>query len=351
MSLRGAYRSYHANRTVLTGEIHLLSSPTRFLAAALLLASSTALAGPAILFLPVLGRGTGVTLQGRVLKEAPTQGSSVLARNVRRLTTPNWEGAKVEVSFQGLAATVTSRHDGNFEVNLQPPQGTVFPTGSLLAEAKVTGASAQTRVEIVSETAPFLVISDFDDTIAITQVVKTAKLMESAFLKDSDTQEVVPGMAAFYGCLKAPGVPSFALVSGSPVQFAPRVSSFVVRHGFPSFGLYMRDLGPGTLAGYKQPAIRQLMRQFPQPVVLVGDSGEQDPEVYAQIREEFPGRVKAVYIRDAGHAEDANRFKDMMLFHEASEAARDAAKNGLADPECVSKAFAAQPPMVEKTAP
>ncbi|MFL5346970.1 MAG: phosphatidate phosphatase App1 family protein [Hyalangium sp.] len=328
-----------------------MNLPARFLAVTLLLVSCAASAGPAVLLFPALGRGNGVLLQGRVLKEAPTEGSSVLARNLRRLTAPNWEGAKVEVSFRGLTTLVTSGHDGNFEVNLQPAKGEAFPSGFSVAEAKVAGVSAQARVEVVADTAPFLLISDFDDTIAVTQVVKTAKLLENALLKDSDTQQAVPGMAAFYGCLKAPGAPSFALVSGSPVQYAPRVASFLTRNGFPPLGLYLRDLGPGTLSDYKQPIIRRLMQQFPQPVVLVGDSGEHDPEVYAQIRQEFPGRVKAIYIRDAGHAEDASRFTDMVLFHEASEAAAHAAKNGLADPTCVAGAFPAQAPTVEKTAP
>jgi phosphatidate phosphatase APP1 len=187
--------------------------------------------------------------------------------------------------------------------------------------------------------------------VAISNVIKPAKLMENALLKDSDSQQVVPGMAAFYGCLKAPAAPAFALVSGSPVQFGSRVSDFLGRHGFPAFGVYLRDLGPSTLSNYKQPVIRRLLRQFPQPVVLVGDSGEKDPEIYAQIREEFPGRVKAIYIRDAGRTETATRFTDMVLFQKASEAAEHAAKSGLADAACVSEAFPAPVPTVENTAP
>lgn len=328
-----------------------MNSPARLLAAALLLASSAALGGPAVLLYPALGRGDGVFLQGRVLKEAPSRGSSVLSRNLRRLTAPNWKGAKVEVSFLGATATVTSGHDGAFEVNLPPPQGGVFPAGFGVAEAKVAGMSARARVEVLADTTPFLVISDFDDTLALTHVVKPAKLMESALLKDSDTQEVVPGMAAFYGCLKAPTAPGFALVSGSPVQFVPRVSDFLGRHGFPPFGMYLRNLGPGTLSDYKQPAIRRLLQRFSQPVVLVGDSGEKDPEIYAQMREEFPERVKAIYIRDAGRSENASRFTGMVLFQEPGEAAAHAVKNGLADAACVSQAFPAKAPTAEQTAP
>jgi phosphatidate phosphatase APP1 len=323
----------------------------RFLAVLTLCASTAALAGPAVLLFPVLGRPEGVVLQGRVLKEAPSKGSSVLSRNLRRLTAPNWEGARVEVSFQGVTTAVTSGHDGNFEVNLQPRPGTRFTAGFAVAEAKVAGVAAQTRVEVVPDTTPFLVISDFDDTLAVTQVVKPAKLMESALLKDSDTQAVVPGMAAFYGCLKTPGTPAFALVSGSPVQFVPRISTFLTRNAFPSFGMYLRDLGPGTLSNYKQPTLRRLMTQFSHPVVLVGDSGEKDPEVYKQIREEFPGRVKAIYIRDAGRTEAKERFTDMVLFQDARQAAAHAVKSGLADAACVGAAFPAPAPTAEKAAP
>jgi phosphatidate phosphatase APP1 len=34
------------------------------------------------------------------------------------------------------------------------------------------------------------------------------------------------------------------------------------------------------------------------PFVLVGDSGERDPEIYADIVAAHPGRVLAVYIRE-----------------------------------------------------
>jgi phosphatidate phosphatase APP1 len=329
----------------------VLNSPARFLVSAVLLTSCVALAGPAVLLTPVIGRSDSVVIQGRVLKEAPSKGSSVLSRNLRRLTAPHWEGARVEVSFLGASAAVTSGDDGAFEVTLQPPEGASFPAGFHVAEAKVAGASARARVQVVADSTPFLVISDFDDTLAISQVTKRAKLLENALFKDSDSQAVVPGMAAFYGCLKAPTAPAFALVSGSPVQFGLRVNDFLGRHGFPAFGVYLRDLGPSTLSNYKQPIIRRLLRQFPQPVVLVGDSGEKDPEIYAQIRDEFPGRVKAIYIRDAGHAEDSSRFKDMLLFQKANAAAEHAGKNGLADAACVASAFPESAPTVQTPTP
>ncbi len=317
------------------------------------LAASTASAGPAVLLFPSLGRPDAVTLQGRVLADTP-QGDSALVRNLSRLATSNLVGARVELSFLGSEASVTSGHDGNFQVTLPAPKGGVFPVGAHEARAKVKGASAQTRVEILPDTAPFLVVSDFDDTLAVSEVTKPERLVTNALLRDADSQPVVPGMARFYGCLggKADKVPGFALVSGSPVQFAPRVSAFLARHGFPAgFGLYLRDIGPGTLSGYKQPIIRDLLKRLPHPVVLVGDSGEKDPEVYAQIREEFPGRVRAIYIRDAGNTQDATRFKGMVLFKDAGEAATHAAKEGFAGSACVASAFPPAQPQAGNTTP
>jgi phosphatidate phosphatase APP1 len=302
-----------------------------------------------VLLAPALGRPQGVTLQGRILSKAPGSGSNAFSRNVKNLLARDWEGAKVEVSLLGASATVTSGDDGAFQVHLVPPKGRTFSAGVHTAQAKVKGAQGEARVEIVPDTTPFLVISDFDDTLAISQVTEPEKLVENALFRDADTQKVVPGMADFYGCFgkAGGGGPAFALVSGSPIQFVPRVNAFLARHRFPAFGLYLRDIGPGTLSDYKQPLIRNLLLQFPHPVVLVGDSGEHDPEVYAQMREEFPGRVLAIYIRDAGRTGDANRFQGMVLFQEARVAAEHAVQAGLARGACVSAAFPAEKPKGE----
>ena len=50
---------------------------------------------------------------------------------------------------------------------------------------------------------------------------------------------------------------------------------------------------------HKLENIRHILETFRNlPFVLIGDSGEQDPEIYRTIIEEFPNRIRAVYIRD-----------------------------------------------------
>ena len=43
------------------------------------------------------------------------------------------------------------------------------------------------------------------------------------------------------------------------------------------------------------------------PFVLIGDSGQHDPEIYAGIVDRHPGRVRAVYIRDVRGARSRTR--------------------------------------------
>ena len=38
--------------------------------------------------------------------------------------------------------------------------------------------------------------------------------------------------------------------------------------------------------------------------ILIGDSGQRDPEIYKKALHEFPGRIKAVYIRKIGKKDE-----------------------------------------------
>ena len=198
----------------------------------------------------------------------------------------------------------------------------------------------------MSPQAPFLLVSDFDDTMAVTGVTSPTRLLATTFLEDGDTQPAVPGMASLYRCLAAPrpggADPVLAIVSGTPVQFAPRMVRFLAKNGFPPAALYLRDLGPGTLSGYKQPALERLAARFPQPMVLVGDSGEKDPEIYAAFAAAHPGRVLATFIRQANAAPGPPaRFAAARLFADPAQAGREAAARGLAEAACVEGAFPA----------
>jgi hypothetical protein len=102
----------------------------------------------------------------------------------------------------------------------------------------------------------------------------------------------------------------------------------------------------GDHAGHKLENITHILETFTHlPFVLIGDSGEKDPEIYRQIIENFPNRIRAVYIRDVNpnpeRRESVNKLiteigeiGSQLVFAPDSEfAAHHAAENGLIAPE------------------
>ena len=60
----------------------------------------------------------------------------------------------------------------------------------------------------------------------------------------------------------------------------------------------MRDYGLRTKKDHKARAIADILTTYPAlRFILVGDSGEQDPEIYADILSRFPERIRVIYIR------------------------------------------------------
>jgi phosphatidate phosphatase APP1 len=285
---------------------------------------------PALLLPASLGRPDRVWIAGRVLNEAQGEEGPVVARNLRQLAASNRVGAAVEVTFLGRTAQTMSGHDGEFEVSIAAAPGAPFPPGAQPLSVAAGGAKAQGVVHVVPESAPFLLVSDFDDTVAVTRVKSARGLVTAALFEDGDTQPAVPGMDALYRCLA--GRAPLLFVSGSPIQFAPRIARFLEKNAFPPAALYLRNLGFKTLSGYKEPVLRLLAERFSQPFVLVGDSGEKDPEIYAAFAKQHPGRVMRIYVRRAGDPGPAARYSDALLFSDPAEAIRDAAARSLCAP-------------------
>jgi phosphatidate phosphatase APP1 len=293
---------------------------------------------PALLVPPALGRTDRVWVFGRVLHEAYGEHGPRPVRTARGLAGRNLTGVAVEVSFLGQTEKAVCGHDGEFEVELVAPADRPFLPGRHKAEVKVGGVTVEATVEVIAPGAPYLLVSDFDDTVAVTNVGSIRKLLTSTFLEDGDTQPAVPGMAALYRCLTAGGAP-LVFVSGSPVQLAPRLTRFLEKNGFPPAALHLRNLGTDTLSHYKEPVLERLSERFPElPFVVVGDSGERDPEIYAAFMRAHPGRVLRAYLRKAtDDPGPAPRFEGELLFRDPAEVAADA-KEKLAVDTCTGAA-------------
>jgi hypothetical protein len=160
------------------------------------------------------------------------------------------------------------------------------------------------------------VVSDIDDTIKISEVLDLDALLRRTFLQPF---EAVPGMAEVYRGWATNGA-QFHYVSASPWQLHLPLLEFTRTNGFVPGSWHMKQwrLKDRTYRSifenpenYKVETIAPLLRQFPQRrFVLVGDSGERDPEAYATLAREFPAQVKAIFIRDVtGQGSDAERYR------------------------------------------
>jgi len=177
------------------------------------------------------------------------------------------------------------------------------------------------------------VISDIDDTLKITEITEgEAVVMMNTFFKPF---QPVPQMQALFKSFT--DVSSYHYVSGGPWQMFEPLSEFLFSQevGFPwgsvhmknvrlhllegeTYGDFYRLIKLGSLASEQQKIrqISELFSHFPQrEFTLIGDSGEHDPEVFAHIREQFPGQVKAIIVRDVVNEAKHNpdRFQGMQL--------------------------------------
>ena len=159
------------------------------------------------------------------------------------------------------------------------------------------------------------VISDIDDTVKITNVTDRRSLLEHTFLLDFIA---APGMSDFYGNWTTE-VTGFHYVSSSPWQLYEPLREFLDANDFPwaTFSLKTVRFRDETLLDLfrkgtetKPVAIKAILDRYPRrQFVLVGDSGEQDPEVYAHFLRDRPQQVVKVYIRNVTQeAPDNARF-------------------------------------------
>jgi hypothetical protein len=155
------------------------------------------------------------------------------------------------------------------------------------------------------------VVCDIDDTIKRTQVRQRREMLKNTFAREF---VAVPGMAVWLGRIaRASNHTAFHYVSGSPLQLMPPLADFVRTKNFPDGSVHLRafSFNPAALldtdatSRHKQAEIAQLLADHPRRrFVLVGDSGERDPETYGAIAREHPSRIAEILIRDAS-GEDA----------------------------------------------
>ena len=253
----------------------------------------------------------------------------------RRIARRTVAGAAITARFGGDAARVETDRDGYFRLHLHPRAlpgrpGAWQPVELVLEDE--TPISAEGAVFIPPDDSRCVVISDIDDTVMHTGVANKLKMLWRLFVEDADSRVAFPGVAALYRALHdgaggAEGNPML-YVSRAPWGIYDMLSEFFVMHRIPVGPvLFLREWGlswtsplPRRAEDHKRHLIDHMLALYHDlPFVLIGDSGQHDPEVYAGIVAAHPGRVAAVYIRNV--SQDAGRLEEIAKLAEAVEAA------------------------------
>jgi phosphatidate phosphatase APP1 len=197
--------------------------------------------------------------------------------------------------------------------------------------------------------AAYGIVSDMDDTVLQSQVTNFIRAARLVLLENARTRLPFAGVAAFYRALQSgvsgnAGNPIF-YVSSSPWNLYDVISDFLEAQKIPAGPLLLRDWDFGLSllrnAKHKIHLIHEILATYPAlPFILVGDSAQEDPEIYSEVVAAHPRRILAVYIRNVRpHPERSDRIRELaervaqsgstlVLADDTLAAARHAAAHG-----------------------
>lgn len=280
--------------------------------------------------LPYRGFGTADSIQfsGRVLENKelePAEDFDTIWDNLvamyRRFESDEIANARVLVEYGGQRQEVVTDYEGYFHVHMtdvthESSNGWQDVMCTLLDSDSGSATSLRGRGEVIvpSTQSNFGVISDLDDTVLQTHATDLLKMARVTFLNNARTRLPFEGVSAFYSALykgqKEGIVNPIFYVSSSPWNLYDLLIDFMNVHGIPPGPLFLRDFGLSATAkslrqegsghhGHKLAQIERIMTAFDAlPFILIGDSGQEDPEIYREVVHRFPNRIAAIYLRD-----------------------------------------------------
>jgi phosphatidate phosphatase APP1 len=275
------------------------------------------------------GNATRANVYGRVIEKREIGTSSptdTLIRNLyntyRRADSDPLRFAKVKVGYNSATAAMKADNEGFFGGWLETTEDTKHGdewekySVELLRTASPAGETAPSVVKgdgeilVPPASARLCIISDIDDTVIQSRVSNFLLAARTVMLGNARTRLPFPGVAAFYDALRngARGDEKNPIfyVSSSPWNIYDVISEFMDIQKIPKGPLLLRDwdIGWSSLSSarhseHKGGIIKNILELYPHlDVILIGDSGQHDPEIYRRAVADYPNRIKAIYIRD-----------------------------------------------------
>lgn len=286
-------------------------------------------------------------LKGRVLEdesfwERRSKGDlSNLLASFKRFDTDEIPFASVSIKIADQVFKVQADHEGYFTLDTawKMPQRNPIdrwlgadlellePHTPGQADAK---AISKGEVFLPLDKASYGVITDVDDTVLQTHVTSRLKfkMLYATFMQNAAQRLPMEGVVELFQAL-AKGDngqrenPIF-YVSNSPWNLYDLLEKFMELQELPKGPIFLRDYGirpAGEFSQHKLATITRILDTYPHlPFIMLGDTASKDADFYIQLAEQYPERIKAIYIRLTKDNRNARRVAELIEATSATNA-------------------------------
>lgn len=283
---------------------------------------------PKILPYKGYGNETDVFIHGMVIedkgmskpKDKHRFWTNMLA-TIKRFSSDEIPGVAVKATFMGESKTVETDDWGffSFHFHFENKQDELLTKEwhsihfELLDEIieNQPPIHATGEVRIVSPRQKRIIVSDIDDTVMISHATQILKKLRLMLLKNALTRLPFQGVEKFYLALaqgkEEAETNPFFYVSSSEWNLYDLLDDFFHFNHLPKGVFMLRKLessiykfwkSGGGSHEHKFEKIESLLQFYPEQIfILIGDSGQHDPEIYSRLAFEFPGRIETIFIR------------------------------------------------------
>ncbi|WKK65913.1 phosphatidate phosphatase App1 family protein [Lutimonas zeaxanthinifaciens] len=209
----------------------------------------------------------------------------------------------IVVKLKGERIKIQTDSHGGFQVKFE------FCSDEEVAIFEETGS---TSLEVIQNypirfknfESSISIISDIDDSIMVSYTRTKVKRFLTTLLKPSHQRKVIPFTQELYQKYKQNGA-RFFYVSKSECNLMPTISNFISHNGLPQGNLFLTPylslwqlISTSKDKNFKFKVIRDIIENSTkQDFVLIGDDSQRDMEIYTKIVQNYPSKIKKVYIR------------------------------------------------------
>ncbi|GAB4344827.1 MAG: DUF2183 domain-containing protein [Flammeovirgaceae bacterium] len=314
---------------------------------------------PTIVAYRGFGNKDKICIQGHVIEDKrikPAHAKQNALTNskalLKRFLASPFPYVRLRVQVQNISLELETDSKGFFEAILPNPD---LPAGWHEASVWLTEEeefSTPIRTQfLIPSTKSIGIISDIDDTFLISHSTNKWRKISLLAFNNAATRKPFDGVASLYQAFcktdDSSEIRPFFCVSSSEWNLYDFLTDFCQRCEIPQSVLLLQDLkthfsdfrnSGGGNHEHKLHKIEHIFSTYPDTrFVLLGDSGQKDPELYYKIAKKYPHQIAAIYIRYVKHKPLIRNYIhelrplgiEMRLFKKSEDVLKDARKKGI----------------------